>query len=430
MGVGGRGLEWWQAQSVSDGSGGACRFCGATLDRLVVDLGVQPLANSYLSAKDLAKPEATYPLRVYVCDRCLLVQLRDYPRREEIFNDSYAYFASYSASWLEHAKRYVGEMIDRLALDEQSLVVEIASNDGYLLCNFVSRGIPVLGIEPSSNTAEVARVKGVPTETVFFGSETADRVARERGRADLIIGNNVLAHVPDLNDFVSGMRTLLAPTGTITMEFPHLLHLVAAHEFDTIYHEHYSYLSLLVVRAVFAHHGLDVFDVDELDTHGGSLRIYARHAGESGSPVSPNVAAVLEREHKAMLDRPEGYAGIAREAGEVREGLLVFLAKARDEHALVAGYGAPAKGNTLLNFCGVTTADIAFTVDRSPHKQDLFLPGSRIPIKEPEYLVSRRPDYVLILPWNLTTEIVEQMDVVRGWGGRFVTPIPELRILD
>ena len=406
---------------------GPCRSCGTELRHSVVDLGRQPLANSYLEPDQLHEPEPVYPLHPYVCDTCWLVQLQEFASPGEIFSE-YAYFSSYSDSWLEHARRYAEEMIDRLDLGPDSLVVEVASNDGYLLRNFVARGIPVLGIEPAKNVAEHAISAGVPTEVVFLGRETAGEL-RDRGVAgDLVVGNNVLAHVPDLNDFVGGLATLLAPTGTLTMEFPHLLRLVQEHQFDTIYHEHYSYLSLAAVQHVFARHGLTVEDVEEITTHGGSLRIFAGHTARNGA-VRESVRRVLDLEREAKLFDVRTYERLGQDANAVRDDLLEFLRQASRDGRRVVGYGAPAKGNTLLNYCGVTSELLSYTVDRSPHKQGRYLPGSHVPIHGPEHLLADKPDFVLILPWNLKDEIVEQLSAVHDWGGRFVVPIPDVRVV-
>jgi SAM-dependent methyltransferase len=409
----------------------ACRFCGAALSHVFVDLGAQPLANSYLGPEDLRKPERFYPLCVYVCGECLLVQLPEEERPEEIFSD-YAYFSSYSESWLAHARAYAHGMIERFGIGPGHQVVEIASNDGYLLRWFAERGIPVLGVEPAANVAEAARAAGYPTRVEFFGAEAARRMVAEGLRADLLAGNNVLAHVPDLNDFVAGLKILLAPEGVLTMEFPHLLRLMAEDQFDTIYHEHYSYFSFSAARRVFAAHGLTLFDVEELPTHGGSLRIYARHAEDESKPVGERVADLLAREEEAGLGAFGGlaaYRSFTERVYRVKRGLLRFLIEAKEAGKTVAGYGAPAKGNTLLNFCGVRTDLVDYTVDRSPHKQGRYLPGTRIPIHGPDRLRETRPDYVLILPWNLKDEIVAQMADVRSWGGKFVVAIPEVTVL-
>jgi len=405
-----------------------CRFCGAPLSEVFVDLGASPLANSYLEPADLRRPEAFYPLCVYVCGACLLVQLPEAERPEAIFSD-YAYFSSFSDSWLEHARTYAERMVGELALGSGSLVVEVASNDGYLLRWFRDRGVPVLGIEPAANVARTAEEAGIPSRVQFFGTETARQLAAEGLRADLLVGNNVLAHVPDLNDFVAGLKIALAPAGVLTMEFPHLLRLMAEDQFDTIYHEHYSYFSLAAVRRVFAHHGLALYHVEELPTHGGSLRIFARHAEDASRPVSLGVEELLAREAAAGLDRIETYRSFAERVQAVKRRLLRFLIEAKEEGKSVVGYGAPAKGNTLLNYCGVRSDLLDYTVDRSPHKQGRYLPGTRIPIYSPERFAETRPDYVLILPWNLKEEIVGQMAHVRGWGGRFVVAIPEARVL-
>ena len=412
------------AAAAGERAASGCRFCGATLAHTFVDLGMSPLCESYVPADKLDQMEPFYPLCVRVCDRCFLVQVREYVRAEDIYSH-YAYFSSYSDSWLEHARRYVEAMIERFGLGPQSQVVEVASNDGYLLQYFVDRQVPVLGIEPAANVAEVARQKGIPTLVKFFGRETAGELIAEGHRADLLLGNNVLAHVPDLNGFVAGLKLLLAPDGTITMEFPHLMRLVEGNQFDTIYHEHFSYLSLLVVQRVFSAQGLVIFDVEELSTHGGSLRVYARHARDASKPVEPAVDELCGRELAAGYGRIETYLSFNERVAETKRRLLEFLITARREGKRVAGYGAPGKGNTLLNYCGIRTDLLEYTVDRSPHKQGKFLPGTHIPILSPEVIAETRPDYVLILPWNLKDEIIEQLSYVRRWGGRFVVPIPE-----
>ncbi|HEX3552201.1 MAG TPA: class I SAM-dependent methyltransferase [Thermoanaerobaculia bacterium] len=406
----------------------ACRFCGAPLSHVFVDLGSQPLANSYLEPEDLGKAEAFLPLCVYVCGECFLVQLPEEERPEAIFSD-YAYFSSYSESWLRHAETYAAAMVERFGLGAGHQVIEVASNDGYLLRWFAERGIPVQGIEPAANVAAAAEAAGIPTLVKFFGEATARELAAAGTRAGLLVGNNVLAHVPDLNDFVAGLKILLSPTGVLTMEFPHLLRLMAEDQFDTIYHEHYSYFSFTTVRRVFAAHGLTLFDVEELPTHGGSLRIYARHDEDSSQPVGERVAELLAREEAAGLSCLATYRSFDERVRRVKRGLLRFLIEAREEGRSIAAYGAPAKGNTLLNYCGVRTDFLDFTVDRSPHKQGRFLPGTRIPIHGPDRLREVRPDYVLILPWNLKEEIMEQMADVRSWGGRFVVAIPQVKVL-
>ena len=407
----------------------ACRFCGAPLGLSFADLGMSPPSNSFLETANLNRMERFYPLHAWVCEKCFLVQLEEFETPEQIFSD-YAYFSSYSESWLAHAKAYTQAMTARLGLNAASFVVEIASNDGYLLQHFVAQGVPVLGIEPAANVAAVAEKKGVPTLVKFFGTRTASELAAAGRKADLILGNNVLAHVPDLNDFVRGMALLLKPGGVVTMEFPHLLKLMQENQFDTIYHEHFSYISFVVAERVFAAHGLTLFDVDEIPTHGGSLRIYARHAANTALPVSAKVAALRAREQAAGLERADTYRSFAERVKATKRSLLKFLIGAKESGKRVAGYGAPAKGNTLLNYCGVRTDLVEYTVDRSPHKQGRYLPGVHIPIYAPEKIMQTRPDYVLILPWNLQQEIVAQMAGIRAWGGRFVVPIPETRVLD
>ncbi len=405
-----------------------CRACATPVERTFVDLGMSPLANSYLRAGQLNDMEPFYPLHVRVCGQCFLVQLPEYEAPEQIFSD-YAYFSSYSSTWLEHARRYVEQMTERFHLDAASFVVEIASNDGYLLQYFVARGVPVLGIEPAVNVARAALAKGVPTLTRFFDRESAAQLAREGKRADLLLGNNVLAHVPDLNGFVAGLKLLLKPQGVITMEFPHLLQLMAQNQYDTIYHEHFSYLSFGTVGELFARHGLVLFDVEELPTHGGSLRIYARHAEDESQPVSDRVGELRQKEKAAGLRDPQAYARFAARVAEHKRELLTFLIAAKREGKSIAGYGAPAKGNTLLNYCGIGTDLLDYTVDRSPEKQGRFLPGTHIPICGPERIAETQPDYLLILPWNLRDEIMAQMAHIRGWGGRFVVPIPRVEVL-
>jgi hypothetical protein len=406
----------------------ACRFCARPLELTFVDLGLSPLANSYPGPEDLDRPETFYPLHAYLCDGCFLVQLPEVQAPEAIFTD-YAYFASYSTSWLRHAEAFAKRAVERFRLGPQSRVVEIASNDGYLLQYFQAAGVPVQGIEPAGNVAAAAEAKGIPTLVRFFGRELAEELAGRGERADLLVGNNVLAHVPALNDFVAGLTVALAPGGAITLEFPHLLRLLAEHQFDTVYHEHYSYFSFTTVRRVFAAHGLTLFDVEELPTHGGSLRIYARHEGEAEPAVGERVAELLAREEAAGLLDPATYRSFAERVRATKRRFLRFLLDAQEAGARVAGYGAPAKGNTLLNYCGVGPDLLDYTVDLSPHKQGRYLPGTRIPIHAPDRLRATRPDYVLILPWNLKDEIVEQMADVRGWGGRFVVAIPALEVL-
>ncbi len=404
-----------------------CRFCGEALTETFVDLGMSPPSNSFLRAEDLGKMERFYPLHVHTCSRCLLVQLQEFETPEQIFSE-YAYFSSCSEGWLQHSRVYVETMIKRFDLTGGSSVIELASNDGYLLQYFKAKGIPVLGIEPAKNVAQMAIDKGIPTETVFFGVKTArDLVARGK-RADLLVGNNVLAHVPDLNDFVEGMRILLADKGLFTMEFPHLLRMMQQTQFDTIYHEHFSYYSFGTVQKIFAAHGLQLFDVEELPTHGGSLRIYGCHDG-SRRPPTPRVAALLELERAQGLDRLETYRTFAPKVQKIKHDLLEFLIQAKREGKRIAGYGAPAKGNTLLNYCGIRTDFIDFTVDRNVYKQGRYLPGVGIPIHPVEKIAQERPDYVMVLPWNIKEEIMQQMAGIRAWGGRFVVPIPELEII-
>lgn len=390
---------------------------------------MSPLCESYVSADDLDAMERFYPLHAFVCDGCFLVQLEEYVSPEEIFTE-YAYFSSYADSWVEHMRQYADMISERLGLGPQSLVVEVGSNDGYLLQHFVRKRIPVLGIEPAANVARAAREKGIPTLVAFFGERTARALAADGKRADLVCGANVLAQVPHPNDFVAGLAALLKPDGIVTIEFPHLMRLMAENQFDTIYHEHFSYFSLLSVERIFQRQGLVIFDVDEIPTHGGSLRIYARHAGDSSRPVARRVDALRTRELDAGLGRLETYARFGEQVKETKRKLLEFLIGAKRAGKTVVGYGAPGKGNTLLNYCGIRTDFIDFTVDRSPYKQGRFLPGTHIPILHPDRIREVRPDYVLILPWNLADEITAQMSDVRAWGGRFVVPIPEVKVLE
>ena len=408
---------------------GTCRFCSSPLRTSFVDLGMSPLCQTHIAPQQLQEMEPFYPLHCYVCERCFLVQLQEFVSPGEIFTE-YAYFSSYSSSWVEHARRYADMAIDRFRLGERDKVMEIASNDGYLLQHFVARGVPVLGIEPAANVARAAEERGVPTLVRFFGRQMAEDVAREHGRPQLLLGNNVLAHVPDLNDFVAGMKHLLAPGGTITMEFPHLQRLVAGNQFDTIYHEHFSYLSFVTVEKVFAHHGLTLFDVEELPTHGGSLRIYARHTENDQRPVGARVESLRQREIDDGFLTLARYAGFGEQVKATKRRLLSFLIDAKARGKKVVGYGAPGKGNTLLNYCGIRTDFPDFTVDANPYKQGKFTPGTRIPILAPTAIREARPDYVLILPWNLREEIVEQLAFIREWGGRFAARSPELQLLN
>jgi predicted TPR repeat methyltransferase len=404
----------------------ACLGCGAPLALTLVDLGLQPLANSYIWPDREAGMEPVYPLHARICDLCLLVQVEKVTPPEHIFDD-YAYFSSYSESWLRHCEALASTMVARFGLGPGSRVIEIGSNDGALLQRFGARGIEILGIEPAANVAAAAETKGIPTQIAFFGSATAARLASAGRGADLLVGTNVMAHVPDPDDFVAGIAILLEPRGVFAVEFPHLLSLIRETQFDTIYHEHFTYLSLLAVKPIFERHGLAVFDVEKLPTHGGSLRLFAGRR-DAGHPLSGAVERVLAEERAARLDRPEGYAGFAGRVEAVCAGLRAFLAEARRDGHTVAAYGAAAKGNTLLNACGVTVEDIPFVVDRNPTKQGRLLPGSHIPVLHPDALLAARPDFVLILPWNLRDEIVATNAAVKGWGGRFVTAIPDIRI--
>jgi SAM-dependent methyltransferase len=406
-----------------------CRFCYAPLKQTFVDLGMSPLCESYVSGDQLNALEPFYPLHVRVCEKCYLVQLEQYVSPQHIFGE-YAYFSSYSDSWLKHAATYVDMISERLALGPNSLCVELASNDGYLLQYFVQKGIPVIGVEPAANVAKVAEEKGVPTVVEFFGVKTALEMFEAGQSADLIIGNNVLAQVPDLNDFVAGIQILLKPGGVVTLEFPHLERLMEQNQYDTIYHEHFSYFSFITVENIFAAHGLILFDVEELPTHGGSIRIYARHAEDKNKPVTPAVESLRERELALRLDCMDSYFSFAEQVKESKRALLELLIRLRRQGKRVVGYGAPGKGNTLLNYCGIRTDFLEFTVDRNPYKQGRFLPGTHIPIFPPEQIEKTRPDYILILPWNLVTEITAQLAYARNWGAKFIVPIPVPKILD
>ena len=404
-----------------------CRFCAAGLQRTFVDLGMSPLCETYPSGYDLNRGETYYPLHVFVCERCFLVQLEQYETAENIFSD-YAYFSSYSDSWLKHCENYCNKMITSLGLNGQSFVIEVASNDGYLLQYFVQQNVPVLGIEPAANVAKVAVEKGIPTLARFFGTPLAEELAIEGRCADLVLGNNVLAQVPDLNDFVEGLKVLLKPHGILTLEFPHLLRLIERNEFDTIYHEHFSYFSLLTTVRILEAHGLKVFDVEELTTHGGSLRVYACRTEDQTQSIHPSVHKVIGDEEKAGLASAEGYERFARQVKQTKVALVDFLLGAAREGKSVAGYGAPGKSATLLHYCGIGKDLIEYTVDRSPYKQGRFLPGTHIPIYHPDRIRETRPDYVVILPWNLKDEIMMQLQFIREWGGRFVVPIPKVAI--
>ncbi len=407
----------------------SCRFCGTGLRHSMIDLGMSPLCQICIEPNQLNHMEPFFPLHVWVCHKCFLVQLEQYVVPSEIFSADYGYFSSYSETWVEHARRYSELMIKRFGLGSGSKVMEIASNDGYLLQHFKNAGVPCLGIEPAANVATAAREKGIPTEVMFFGEQSALQIAAQHGRPDLLLGNNVLAHVPDINDFVRGMQRLLKPSGVITMEFPHLQQLLEQNQFDTIYHEHFSYLSFVAVERVFRHHGLVLFDVEELPTHGGSLRIYARLLADETKPVTAAVTALRERELSKGFERLEMYATFGERVRETKRKLLEFLIAAKREGKRIVGYGAPGKGNTLLNYCGIRQDFLDFTVDLSPRKQGRYTPGTHIPILHPREIASARPDYVLILPWNLRDEIMKQMAQIREWGGRFVVPIPTTTVL-
>lgn len=404
-----------------------CRFCGAGLVHTFADLGMSPPCQTHIEPYQLNHMEAFYPLHAFVCDQCFLVQLQEYVSPKEIFTE-YAYFSSYSDSWLRHAKTYTDRMVERFALNAQSQVVEIASNDGYLLQYFVEKGIPVLGVEPAANVAQVAMKKGIHSVVKFFGCETAKELAGSGKQADLLLGNNVLAHVPNINDFVGGMKILLKPTGVITMEFPHLMRLMAENQFDTIYHEHFSYLSFITVERVFAAHGLTLFDVEELPTHGGSLRIYGRHSADASKPISARVSELRSREEAAGFTKLAHYFSFGKQVQDTKRKLLRFLIDAKQAGKSIAGYGAPGKGNTLLNYCGIRTDFLDYTVDRNPYKQGKFTPGTHIPICPVEKILETKPDYLLILPWNLKEEVAGQAAYIREWGGKFVVPIPEVQV--
>jgi len=408
-------------------TGSSCRFCNTPLRHTFVDLGMSPLCQNRIKPEQLQEMEPFYPLHVYVCHSCFLVQLNEIVSPMEIYKD-YAYFSSYSDSWLEHCKAYVEMMVEKFTFNKDHFVVELASNDGYLLQYFKQKGIPLLGIEPAANAAKLAEEKGIESWVKFFGRDTAREIVQRKGKADLILGNNVLAHVPDINDFVGGMKVLLAPSGLITMEFPHLLNLVQYNQFDTIYHEHYSYLSLYTVEKIFSEHGLHLFDVEELPTHGGSIRIYAQHQESGVHTQTTRYQAILKRELDAGIDQLTYYSAFTEQVKATKRRILSFLISAKESGKTVVGYGAPGKGNTLLNYCGIGTDFLDFTVDRNPYKQGHFLPGSHIPILHPDAIRQARPDYVLILPWNLKDEIMQQLSYIQDWGGRFVLPIPELSI--
>jgi hypothetical protein len=404
-----------------------CRFCNARLTHTFVDLGMSPLCESYLRADQLNQMEPFYPLHVFVCAECFLVQLQEYVSPAEIFSE-YAYFSSYADAWLRHAKNYTDAMIARFHLNAASQVIEVASNDGYLLQYFVEQNIPALGIEPARNVAQAALAKNVPTLIEFFGVECARRLVAQAVRADLLLGNNVLAQVPDLNDFVAGLKILLNPRGVITIEFPHLMRLVAENQFDTIYHEHFSYFSFSAAEKIFAAHGLTLFDAEELPTHGGSLRIYARHADDPAQPICARVRELKQREAQAGITTLAYYAAFDEQVKETKRKLLELLIATRRAGKTIVGYGAPGKGNTLLNYCGIRADFLDYTVDRNPYKQGKFLPGTHIPILHPDQIRATRPDFVIILPWNFKDEIMEQVGYIREWGGKFIVPIPEAQV--
>ena len=403
-----------------------CRFCNNTLTNEFVDLGFSPPSNAYLKAANLNEPETYFPLRIMVCEKCFLVQIDEFAKHDDIFNADYAYFSSFSTSWLAHAKAYTQMMVKRFGFNAKSQVIEIASNDGYLLQYFKEQGVPVLGIEPTANTAAAAKQKGINSVVDFFGVRLATALAAKGTKADLLLGNNVLAHVPDINDFVGGLTILLKQDGVITFEFPHLLQLIDKNQFDTIYHEHFSYLSLIAVKQIFEHNALQIFDVEEVTTHGGSLRIFAKHQADTSKTISANVAAMLDKETQFGLNNLAIYQNYQAKAEKVKNDFTQFLIQAKNEGKKVAGYGAAAKGNTLLNFAGTKKDLLQFVVDASPHKQNKFLPGVHIPIFDEQKIKDEKPDYIVILPWNLKEEIAEQLAYIRNWGGKFVVAVPAL----
>lgn len=407
----------------------ACRFCYVELKHTFIDLGMSPLSNSYLNEKQLNLMEAFFPLHAYVCEKCKLAQLEEFETPENIFKD-YAYFSSYSESWLAHAKNYTEMMTERFSLSNESFVVEIASNDGYLLQYFKEKNIPVMGIEPAINVAEMAIKKGIDTKVVFFGIESAEKLSKEIKKANVIVANNVLAHVPNINDFVAGLKIFLADEGVITIEFPHLMELIDKQQFDTIYHEHFSYLSLTTVEKIFNSHGLKIIDVEQLSTHGGSLRVFVCHEGDSSKHFTQKISKIKKLEDKMGLNELDVYLQFSDKIKKNKRLLLAFLIELKNENKSIAAYGAPAKGNTLLNYCGIRTDFIDYTVDKSPHKQGLFLPGTHIPIYSPEHINETRPDYILILPWNLEEEIVNQLAYTKEWGCKLIIPIPDPRIIE
>ncbi|MFI4869037.1 MAG: methyltransferase domain-containing protein [Steroidobacterales bacterium] len=416
------------SSEIPQASSPGCRFCGQALRTTFVDLGMSPLCQTHIEPHQLNHMEPFFPLHAWVCERCFLVQLEEYVAPANIFSE-YAYFSSYADSWVEHARKYSVLMRERFGIGRDSLVMEIASNDGYLLQHFVAASVPVLGIEPAANVAKVAQDKGIRTEVCFHGRTSADKIVARYGQADLLLGNNVLAHVPDLNDFVAGMKRLLKPNGVITMEFPHLQRLMEQNQFDTIYHEHFSYFSFFTVEQVFAAHGLTLFDVDELATHGGSIRIYARHASDGSKPVSERAQQLRARELALGFNRLQTYQNFTEQVKSTKRKILSLLIDLKNRGKSIVGYGAPGKGNTLLNYCGIRTDLLEYTVDRNPYKQGKYTPGTHVPILSPDRIRETRPDYVFILPWNLKDEISAQMSFVREWGGRFIVPIPDPQIL-
>ncbi|MFN9949737.1 MAG: methyltransferase domain-containing protein [Bacteroidota bacterium] len=405
-----------------------CRFCNTPLHFEFLDLVNSPPSNSFLSSDQLNEPEIFYPLRVLVCENCFLVQIDEYQKSSAIFNNDYVYFSSFSSSWLNHAKKYCEEVVKRLSLNQESKVIEIASNDGYLLQFFLEKNIPVLGIEPTKNTATIAVKKGIETVTEFFGTVLAEELTKKGVLADLLIGNNVLAHVPNINDFVAGMKRILTPNGTITMEFPHLIQMINQNQFDTIYHEHFSYLSLFTVKKIFFQQGLEIYDVDEISTHGGSLRIYAKHLDDTSKQVSTSVSDLVSKEKLLGVDTLTYYKDFNTNVDQIKIDFLSFLIEQKKNGKKVVGYGAAAKGNTLLNYCGVKKDLISFVVDANPNKQGKYLPGSHIPVVSEDLLKQFQPDFVVIFPWNLSAEIMNQLSYIRTWGGRFLIPIPNVHI--
>lgn len=406
-----------------------CRFCGETLTQEFIDMVNAPPSNAFLTKEQLVEPEVFYPFRLYVCDSCFLVQIDEYKKSSDIFDSKYVYFSSYSRTWLAHAKQYAIKMIEKYGYNQNSRIIEIASNDGYLLQYFNERGIPAIGIDPAEGTAIEARKKGIETIVDFFGRRLAKSLADQGKKADLLIGNNVLAHVPDLNDFVAGLKIILKPAGIITMEFPHLMQIVDNCQFDTIYHEHFSYLSFMTVRSIFNHHGLEIFDVEEIQTHGGSLRIFARHADDTARTISENVNTLLEKEIVKGLNAKAYYRDFQEKADRIKYDLLAFLIEQKKNGRKTVAYGAAAKGNTLLNYCGIKKDLIAFVADASPYKQGKYLPGSHIPVLNEEAIKNSKPDFVLILPWNIKEEIMSQIDYIRAWEGKFIVPIPHVAVI-